>query len=348
MVSMRVTLARPDLTTLGLQWRALEERADPSFFQSWTWLGCQVESRFHDPVLLRATHGEETVALGLFNRSGRTLWLHETGDPALDAPFIERNGLLTASAHAHRLPELFAALPGRLALSGVDDATAQAAGAGRAVVAVQSRAAPVLDLACSVLDTVSANTRAQLRRAVRRFEQHGDLRVERAEDVGQALAMLSELMQLHTARWSGRGLPGAFADPRTVAFHRTLISRGVDRDEVDLLRIDAGGRRVGLLYNLRRGGAVFAYQGGFDFPGAAAPDAGPQLKPGLVCHMLAAEWYRARGLRSYDFGAGDARYKRSLSTRADTMHWLTLAPRWSPEAGLALLRRGLTQVRRAS
>ena len=345
---MRITLAPPDLSTLGRQWRALEARADPSFFQSWTWLGCQVEARFDKPALLTAVAAGETVALGLFNGRRRTLWLHETGDTALDAPFIERNGLLVANGYRHWLPELLRALPDRLVLSGVDEATARAARIGRAVVAVQSRAAPVLDLRNAVLDSVSANTRAQLRRAVRRYEQRGTTRVRRAEGTAEALAMLVELAALHAVRWQSRGMPGAFADPRTTAFHRALVERGVDRDEVDLLRIEAGGRLVGLLYNLRRGDAVFAYQGGFAFGDAANQEASAQLKPGLVCHALAAEWYRARGLQSYDFGAGDARYKRSLSTRIDTMHWLSLVPRWSPAAGVALLRRGLTQIRRVS
>ena len=345
---MRITLARPDLALLGRQWRALEQRANPSFFQSWTWLGCQVEARFDNPVLLTATEESETVALGLFNRRRRTLWLHETGDPGLDAPFIERNGLLIAHGHAHRLPELLRALPGQLVMAGVDETTARAAQAGRVVVSLQTRAAPVLDLQRVLLDTISSNARAQLRRTMRRYEQRGPLSVRRAGHTAEALTMLRDLVALHATRWQRRGLPGAFADPRTLAFHQALIERGVDRDEVDLLRIDAGPRLVGLLYNLRRGSNVFAYQGGFDFGDAAVQEASSQLKPGLVCHALAAEWYRGRGLQSYDFGAGDARYKRSLSSRADTMQWLTLAPRWSPAAGAALLRRGLTQIRRVS
>ena len=299
-------------------------------------------------MLLTAAEGGETVALGLFNRRGRTMWLHETGDAALDALFIERNGLLIARGHGHWLPELLRAVPGQVVLAGVDGETAQAARAGRTVVATQSRAAPVLELRRTLLETVSANTRAQLRRAMRRYEQRGALRVRRAEDTAEAVSMLSELVDMHVMRWRGRGLAGAFADERTVAFHHMLIGRGVGRGEVDLLRVDAGSHTVGLLYNLRLGGRVFAYQGGFDYADAAAQDASAHAKPGLVCHAVATEFYRSHGMASYDFGAGDARYKRSLSNRIDTLHWLTLVPRWSPAAGVALLTRGLRQLRRGS
>ena len=340
---MRIALSRPDLATLGARWRALEARADTSIFQSWTWVGCQVETRFDDPLLLHGTDNGQTVALALFNRRRRALWLHETGNPALDAPFIERNGILVAPGHDLELPALVQALPSGLVLSGVDAALARVARNGRAVVAVQSRTAPVLDLTKPVLETVSANTRAQLRRAIRRHESWGPMSISRAEDPASARDMLAELIALHAARWQGRGSPGAFADPRTVGFHGALIDRGVGRGEVDLLRITAGNGVIGLLYNLRLGGRVFAYQGGFDFAATAGKPSAAQLKPGLVCHAMAADWYRARGAASYDFGGGDAQYKRSLATQLDEMHWLTLAPRWSPRAGIAALRRRLIQ-----
>lgn len=352
---MRVVLHRPDLSeagpsesgpsTLGARWRALEARAEPTPFQTWTWVGCQAAARYDDPRLLEATAADgTTVALALFNRR-RRLWLHETGDPALDAPFIERNGLLVASGHADALPALLRALPAGLVLSGIDDELAAASATGRAVVAAQERMAPVLDLAGPVLDRLSANTRAQLRRAMRRYGEAGPIIVTRAADPAAARSVLAELIVLHQARWQARGRPGAFADPGVVAFHHALIGRGVARGEVDLLRVAAGGETIGLLYNLRSGGRVFAYQAGFAYP--AAGPAAAQLKPGMVCHAAAAEWYRAQGAASYDFGAGESRYKRSLATRMDRMHWLTLAAPWSAPAVLARVRRMVRQGRRS-
>src|SRR5277367_1190577 len=90
-----------DWVGLGEQWRELESRADVSFFQSWTWVGCLAAERYDDPVVLQARRGDRTLALGLFNRRRGwpfdTLWLHETRKPPLDSLFIEHNGLLVGS-----------------------------------------------------------------------------------------------------------------------------------------------------------------------------------------------------------------------------------------------------------
>ena len=85
-----ITLSRVDPASLGPRWQALEREADGSFFQGWTWVGCLAAQRFPDPVLLAAESGGREVGLALFNRTrdrfGRTtLWLGESGDPALDA-----------------------------------------------------------------------------------------------------------------------------------------------------------------------------------------------------------------------------------------------------------------------
>jgi CelD/BcsL family acetyltransferase involved in cellulose biosynthesis len=80
---------------LGSAWRSLEaEAADLSFFQSWTWVGCLAEERYPDPVLLRAERGGRVLGMALFNRRRGRLCLAESGDAAIDAPFIEHNGPL--------------------------------------------------------------------------------------------------------------------------------------------------------------------------------------------------------------------------------------------------------------
>ena len=331
---MEVTLSAPDLATLGPRWRTLEARSDPSFFQSWTWIGCQVAARFNRPVLLAARQGGEDLALALFNRRAGALWLHETGNAALDALFVERNGLLIAQDREAILPMLLRRLPGRLVMSGISANLARAARCGRVVVGAQSRPAPVLDLSTPSLSQASANTRAQVRRSMRRYEAIGPLAIARADDPLQAREWLAELIDLHAATWRARGEPGAFADARILAFHHELLDRGAPRQEVDLLRITAGDSVIGLLYNMRRAGRVLAYQSGLAYD----PDQ-PQLKPGLTCHTLAAQWYRAQGAATYDFLGGGDRYKLSLATHVDELHWLSLAPTWSPRAIAARVRQ---------
>jgi CelD/BcsL family acetyltransferase involved in cellulose biosynthesis len=328
----------PDLAAVAADWRALEERSENSFFQSWSWVGCRAGARFADAVLLRAECDGHTVGLALCNRRDGTLWLGESGDPALDAVYVEHNGPLLAHGAEAARPAIFRALLrcGRVHLSGVDAAQLAAARQVGAVRLMAQNPAPWLDFsrlaagADGFLASLSANTRYQLRRSDRAY---GAIRVDRAATLAEAVAFLDALAALHQATWISRGKPGAFADPAFLAFHRELLGRALPRGEAELLRIAADGNIVGYLYNFRHRGRVLAYQSGFDYAAAR-----PHQKPGLTCHHAAIAQARREGVVAYDFLAGGDRYKTSLANAATELFWLDLAPRFSP-AGLAFWAR---------
>jgi len=356
-----------DWTALGERWRDLEARADASFFQSWSWIGCLAPERYDDPLLLEARRGGRTIALGLFNRRRSwlfdTLFLHETGHARLDTVFIEYNGLLTegagsvsAAAGAETggsLQAIFAAawraalpqarLGRRLVLSGVDAAHLRAAGTVGRVSRLTTRVAPILDLAAlrgrgvgheSVL---SANTRAQLRRSLRGYAALGTVAIRRAADAAEAHRFLDALAGLHRATWQRRGRQGAFAEPHFARFHHALIDRALPRGEVELWCVTAGAATIGYLYNFQYRGRVLAYQSGFDYTVADR-----RAKPGLTCHHMAIERAAVEQRACYDFMAGDDRYKRSFSNAASSLHWLTAGANLDPIrlAGWVRVRSG--------
>ncbi len=335
-----------DFATLGGTWRTFETRADCSFFQSWTWMGCLAERRFDRPALLEVRQDGEVAALALFNRHGRALFLGETGIPAWDAIFIEHNGVLIARDRneAALIPAgLRAAARRRLVLGGVDEAHLLAARALPGSVRIrQSRPAPQVDYAALAAGpysaSLSANTRYQIRRSDRRYAADGELRIERASTVAEAHEFLAALAALHQRYWQGRGRPGAFAGADFTRFHHALIERAMPAREVDLLRVSAGHSVIGFLYNFLRRGHVYAYQSGFDYPGAD-----PHRKPGLTSHRLAIELYRSEGMARYDFLGGGDRYKTSLANASTTLHWLEYLPRysvgWLAAGARRLLRR---------
>lgn len=338
-----ISLTRPPAwTALGERWRALEAQADASFFQSWSWVGCRAAARFPDPWLLAAEAGGRTVALGLFNRHGTRpfggrLWLNESGHPAMDSIHVEHNGLLLArDAPPGLLAEVLERLVTqghRVVLSGVDGAHAAAVGQIAALRRDRSHPAQahVVDLAAvraapgGHLALLSANARQQIRRSLRRYELAGALRVARAETLVEAQLHLEALGRLHQQTWTRRGQPGAFSNPAFVAFHAALLQEAWPRGEIDLLHVAAGEAVLGYLYNFRWRGRVANYQSGFDYEAADSA----QLKPGLTCHHLAVEMYAAEGLGTYDLLAGNDRYKTSLATGAEPLHWFELLPRAS-------------------
>jgi CelD/BcsL family acetyltransferase involved in cellulose biosynthesis len=329
---------------LGDVWRALERRADHSFFQSWTWVGCLAEERFLDPVLLQAERDGELVGLALFNRRRGRLCLAEAGDPELDRPFTEHNGPLATDAEAAAaLLNAAWAVAGarRLLLGGVPAGLVEAAGG--AVVRREQRAAPCMDLQAlraaggDVLAAISANARYQIRRSDRHYAGTGGLELARADTAEQRLAWLGELIDLHQATWRRRGQPGAFATDFLRRFHDSLTERAMARNELDLLRVTGPLGTVGLLYNVHHRRRVYAYQSGLADPAGSA-----HAKPGLTCHARAIAHALARDDVTYDFLAGDQRYKRSLANGAVDLVWAELARRHSLPALAARLRRWAT------
>jgi CelD/BcsL family acetyltransferase involved in cellulose biosynthesis len=116
------------------------------------------------------------------------------------------------------------------------------------------------------------------------------------------------------------------------------MERAMARGELDLLRVTGGTGTVGLLYNFRFHGWVYAYQSGLDSSG----DQQPHAKPGLTCHTLAISRALDRGDRAYDLLAGDQRYKLSLADERVTLLWAELARPRSP-AALAVRLWNLTR-----
>ncbi len=188
----------------------------------------------------------------------------------------------------------------------------------------------IRDSGSDYLSHLSSNTRGQIRRSHRLYEERlGPARLSVARDDSEAQEWFSELVEIHARRWAREGVSGAFSRSTTLAFHRDLIreaqvgGRCRDRLGVDLLRVEFGDTTVGLLYNLVHQGCVHFYQSALVYH-----NDDPRLKPGLVSHALAVERSVELGDREYDYLGGSpepVRYKRSLSTDVRHLYWVQLA-----------------------
>jgi CelD/BcsL family acetyltransferase involved in cellulose biosynthesis len=313
----------PPVGQLEQEWRALEELSAGSAFLSWPWIAATSIHLRPGSVLVRVTGGGQTMGLGLLGRRGR-LYLNETGQPVQDRVMTEYNGLLTRQGYEAEAAQAFLAGLGRrdLILSGVpvqwQEACRSQGLKTRLLRAPQP--APFATLSPQaghdLLAGLTRNSRQQIRRSLRYYEQQGPLVLERAQDAPQALDWLDQLELLHTASWRQRGKTGAFSDPSFQDFHRRLIAASFAEGLPDLLRLRAGSAVLGYLYTLRWRGIAAAYQSGFAF------EEEPQARPGLVAHLLAMGLYRDEGLSIYRFLAGEARYKTSLATGQDELLWM--------------------------
>lgn len=341
----------PDPAMLAPRWRALEERADASFFLGWTWMGAWLENYGVRPDLLSVTDGEgQDVALALVGHAmqprllGRTatLLLNQSGDPAADRPFIEYNGLLTARGRkGEAAAAALSALERRhdwrsFRLGGVEPDSPLLALRARRKVQIDRSPVYQADLDAvraaggDYLSLLSSNSRSQIRRALK---EHGGVFpvLSAAQTPGEIDGWLEEMQAFN----QGRHADNAWDDPAFRRFVAALARNGLARGQVELLRFTDGDGVAGLLVNFIHRGAALNYQSAF-----AAPRSSKD-KPGLLCHAAAVAHYAGRGLRLYSLLAGKDRYKQSLATCEEALTWWQF-DRFSPRLEAeALLRKFL-------
>lgn len=333
-------------------WRELSSAAT-SYFLSWGWIACWLAMTppAHAAQLAVVRQHTRPIAAAFLGRrrevrhgvlSSRQRHLNATGVYQFDELCIEHNSIVGDLPGG--VPALIELLPDdwdELVLPGIERSQLTDDPAYRVRVDRES-VAPYVDLervrAKDYASLLGSSTRSQLRRARRNA---GPLQLERATTLAQADDIYDELVALHTARWRERDQPGAFADPWFTAFHRRLIHERIGTGEIDLLRIRAGERTVGCLYNFVWQGRVSFYQSGLSAP------ADRHDKPGYLCHAVAIEAAAAAGHQIYDFLCGDDRYKQNLATDETTLVWARIQRplvRFAVEDKLRDLRRRLREV----
>ena len=349
-MTISATFSQPDRATLAERWQALEARSDGSFFLGWTWVGAWLDSYGVRPDLMAVLdEAGQDVALALVGHamqprllgSVATLSLNQSGDPQADRPYIEYNGLLVETGReAEATAAAIAALARRrdwraLTLSGIAPNSPLLALSARRRTRTDVSPVYQVDLDAvraadgDYLSLLSANTRSQIRRAMK---DHGgplpDVAIGGLHDVTR---WLEEMAALN----GGRHADNAWDNAGFRGFVATLAARGLPSGGVELLRFTDEGGVVGLLVNFVHRGVAMNYQSAFATPRTAKD------KPGLLCHAAAVGHYAARDLSRYSLLAGKDRYKQSLATCEDSLEWWVLE-RFSPRLEAeALLRRVL-------
>lgn len=331
---IRVTLEPlPELDKLQDIWIGLEERANCSFFLSWTWIGSWLPTISQHPELLVARVGTEVVGLGMvLTRMVMrhrvmpvwTLFLHQTGDPSEDIITIEYNDVLADRQIEQDVREACLRFLvqrqsvgrrriGELVLGGLHEALSEdikkldrpcrelaSIGSARVDLAALRRAGKAYQ------DSLRSSTARRLQRSISLYQARGNIELSSASSVEEALQFFDLAGSLHQERWIAKGHPGAFAYPFYIDFHRRLIRAAFPKGHVELLRVQVGGKPIGFLYNFLYRRKVYYYFSGFRF------EDDNRLKPGLLCHRLCIEQHLSNGMDVYDFMGGEQRYKLEL------------------------------------
>lgn len=336
-----------DLATVEQKWIDLESRSECSFFQSWGWIGSWIGAL---PPRLRPRFLEVSLDgrfVGLALLGNHNIWRHglipsnalfvsESGHRQFDSLTVEHNGFLVESALSVAvLREAIAGLT-KLALSwdelhvsGIDRNrvpdyldSAQRAQL-RALITIEK---PYHFVDCETIrqkggdyiGALSRNTRYQIRRAMRAYEDQGSIGFQVADTFDLAQDYFEKLRRLHQQHWVAKGVQGAFGSAFALDFHRSLIRSRFSKGEIQLAEICVGTMPIGYLYNFVFDRVVYNYQSAFQY------DDDTRLKPGLVSHCCAVKYNIEAGMKTYDLLMGAQRFKQSLATHRGDMAWLVL------------------------
>jgi hypothetical protein len=156
------------------------------------------------------------------------------------------------------------------------------------------------------------STRSNLRRSLREL---GPVEIDWGDSVDEALGYYDEMVGYHRQRWNAVGKPGVFASHRFTEFHRDLISALVPSGRAVMIRARQQNRVLGILYLMIEDNRLLYYQAGL-------PEHQSKLSLGNVTQYLTMLEGARRGYDAFDFMAGDAQYKRVLSTHHNTLYWV--------------------------
>lgn len=327
---------------LSSDWITVESSSNETFFLSWNWINNWLESYSPKVDVLTVRFEGNLVGIALLCRSefsqanrfnSKRLHINQTGDSRLDQIWTEYNGILSSIGHEASvrllmLPYLVSnyASWDELHVGAVTEELARSMSESSGLSRIDMWQSPsygvnlkrLKDNKLSYLDSLSRNTRYQIRRSIKLYGSDGPFALHFASSQEQAISYFNEIAPFHIAKWgTGEGQSG-FTNPHFVKFHKNLISNTFHLGCIDLIKITSGERVLGYLYNFIYRDCVYFYLSGL----VTENDA--KLKPGLSAHSQVIQHYLDNDFAFYDFMGGDDRYKSSLGEKHAQLYQIAL------------------------
>lgn len=264
--------------------------------------------------------GQKDGPLGI-----KTLHVGPAGEPETDSVCVEYNRLLVAPEFEGAFTKLIVEyLQNR---SGFDQwnidgiATAKLAAFHQHESDLQLRIEPSYGFDFAKAKTEKTTVLSQFKSATRRkvkrsMEAWGDLSVEWASTLNEAVDAFTEMVDLHQTRWTSVGKPGSYSSKRFTDFHEDLLSKLVPQGRMAFVRVRSGADTIGIVQLFIEHRRALLYQCGWSV--------GDKTRsPGVVVDYLAMEECLKQGLDAYDFLAFATQHKRSLANMSTDIVWAT-------------------------
>ncbi|WP_085300408.1 GNAT family N-acetyltransferase [Cognaticolwellia mytili] len=344
-VTVKPLLAK-QIKFLKEKWLTLEAKSSSFFFLSWKWIGPWLEqvSTSNKLILVEARQNEQIIGLGIFSeqkitRHGilkSTQWfLHRSGTNHNDQIWIENNDFLTTDEnqelitqaiwkslllkHRHVDEFIIAMYHNKL-----DQFTLPSTLKYKKFI-IHSENGYYINLTSistieSYLSLLSKNTRKQINRSLKLLSTLGKYEFSVIQDPTQQNKILRNSAHWHISKWQETNTPSGFINTNFTSFHQNLINEVHPTNETLVASLNINEELVGCLYCFIDDKCAYFYLS------ALKPFADNRIKLGLNLHALFIQWLLENKplIEKYDFLAGEARYKKSLSNYQDDHSYIVI------------------------
>lgn len=314
------------LQHIEARWRDLQKHSSTAhFFNTWVWIENVIASKPQGAFLVEARSESEIVGLGLLYRSDahpKRWYLNKTGEHALDQAWIEYNDFLLHEEHSSELRSailsfLFTKAQPKVRSLDIDmTIMTQEAIKGQGFLVSHLMKVPSYKVKLpndprleAVLGHCSKNTKQQIKRSIKLLEQEGELSISLLDSIAQKNDAMHQIAQLHISQWRQSDWGSGFDNGTFETFHQNLVKH--PDCKVLILKLNNKALAYGYYFCFNK--RVMFYLSAI----TKSPD--NRIKVGMVLHALAKREFSLLGYIEYDFLAGEARYKKSLS---DEQYWM--------------------------
>ncbi len=190
--------------------------------------------------------------------------------------------------------------------------------AGLPVGAWKSQCSPYIELPDSqesLMKSLSAKFRANLRRRRKRLAENGEITVERLSGATLSPRHIEEALLMESGGWKGRQGSAVNQSEAIRGFHRELFLDSEYRERLSLFRLKLKDQPIAFQYGITTNGVFSLVMTSYD-------ESFSSFSPG---HLLTEEVLKdcvSRGLREFDFLGCDLPWKLEWTSAVRAHHWL--------------------------
>ena len=324
-------LTESHVEELSHKWVALKSNSNSSAFVAWFWVKqwlAQKKLTSNNCLCVEVKQGQDTVGLALFGINiVRVFWglsfnqyfLHKSGNTKEDQTWIEHNTFLVHKDFEQLLIDEICIELAKI--KQIDDIkiglsspqfinTLNFTGFKlRTELSSPGYLANLTGLTSlnDYLSSLSKNTRSHIKRSIKLLNEQSSLRLALATTSDEKDKTLKCIADLHRIKWRSTVYGSGFDNPCFYEFHQALIQIDQSAQNCRLYTLYQDEIALGHVYLLTQGDRWTFYLSALNF------NADNRIKVGLVIHCLIIEQAIKEGITVYDFLAGEAQYKNSLS-----------------------------------